>query len=197
MKIKKIGCYWYPESWADYDAGPGKWHTDVSALVVPKVAVQSMLTGMDPNFLLRLHNDPFDFMLRQKVQGQQKCYIGDVQTQKTARYYVSKLGQPMRVIRPAPGPIGWYKRKNKITDALYNQVIAELGGNGLTWDARIHTGKEPKPGKEDERGRYEDTVSAIVKGYKVRDCCDADQFNFGDVDYDFYLDEINKIIIKE
>lgn len=195
--LKRIGAYWYPDSWEDYDAAAGKWHTDVSMLVVPKVAVQSMLTGIDPEFLLRLHNDPFDFMLRQKVQGQQKCYIGDKETQRTVRYYVSKLGEPMKVIRPAPGPIGWFKRKPKTPDAVYNAVIEELGGNGLTWDERIHTGKPPKPGKPDMRGRYEDTVSAIVKGFKVRDCCEAKDFNFGDVDYDFYLEEINKIIIKE
>jgi hypothetical protein len=193
---KRIGAYWFAESWEDYDAGPGKWHTDVSMMIVPKIAEAAMTTGQDPEYLLKnFTHDPFDFMIRQKVQGKQVCYIGNKETQRTARYYVSVAGEPMKVVRPAPGPIGWYKRKPKTPETLYNQVIKE-NGSGLIWDARIHTGKEPKPGKKDERGKYEDTTSSICSGFKVEDCCDSTKFNYANIDYKFYLEEINKLIIK-
>ena len=71
MSIKRIGAYWYAEKWEDYDAAAGKWHTDLSMMVVPKIAERVMLYGEDPMQLLKSHTDPFDFMIRQKVQGKQ------------------------------------------------------------------------------------------------------------------------------
>lgn len=189
--VKRIGAYWFAESWADYDAGPGKWHMDHSMMVVPKVAEICMLNPkLNPEFVLKTMSDPFDFMLRQKVQGGQKCFIGKNRTQKTVRYYISKAGEPMKIIRPAPGPVGMYKRKNKITDKLYTEVLREVG---TQWDARIHVGKANQPKTQTT---YQDTVSNIASGYLVRDCCDAADFNWADVDYAFYLAEVNKLIIK-
>lgn len=188
--VKRIGKYWYARNWEDYDAAAGKWHTDVSMMIVPKIAEQVMLYGHDPMMLLKLASDPFDFMIRQKVKGQQKCYIGSTETQRTARYYVSKSGETMSVVRPPSGELGAYKRKAKITNKLYNDVLKEVGKN---WDARIHVGKADKP---DTQTRCEFTTFKIQAGWKVKDCCDSSQFNWQDLDYDFYLQEINKIIIK-
>lgn len=185
-KIKRKGRYWYPESWKDYDAGPGMWHTDLSMLVVPKVAEQVMLHGMNAEFVLRsMMNDPFDFMMRQKIIGEQKGFIGGQETQKTVRYYVSKAGSEFKVIRPAPGPVGQFKRKSKIQDKFFDAVMKEIDPD--VWDARVHTANKSK---------YEDTTSKVCAGYLVKDCCDSKQFNWNDVDYDFYLAEIEKIIIR-
>lgn len=190
MKIKRIGAYWWSNDWADYDAAAGKWHTDVSMMIVAKVAEQVMLYGHDPLTLLKMSTNPFDFMIRQKVKGQQKCFIGTTETQKTARYYVSTAGEPMTVIRPPSGPLGAYKRKPKLPDKFYDEVLKEVGTN---WDARIHVGKAGKP---DTQTRYETTITNIQKGFKVKDCCLASNFNWADVDYQFYLQEIEKIIIR-
>lgn len=188
--VKRIGKYWWSNDWADYDAAAGKWHTDVSMMIVAKVAEQVMLHGHDPMMLLKMSTNPFDFMIRQKVKGQQQCYIGTTQTQKTARYYVSLAGEPMTVVRPPSGPLGAYKRKAKIPDSLYDSVLREVGTN---WDARIHVGKANKP---DSQTRYEATTTNIQKGFLVKDCCVASNFNWRDVDYSFYLQEIEKIIIR-
>lgn len=189
--IKRIGAYWYAEKWEDYDAAAGKWHTDLSMMVVPKIAERVMLYGEDPMQLLKTHTDPFDFMIRQKVQGKQVCYIGDKETQRTCRFYVSNQGERMYVVHPAVGPVGAYKRKPKLTDKFYEDVIKEVGY--YTWDARINVGKADKP---DTQTKYDERVIDVVSGFKVKDCCDADKFNFADVDYNFYLEEINKLIIK-
>lgn len=188
--VKRIGKYWWSNDWKDYDAAAGKWHTDVSMMIVPKVAEQVMLHGHDPLTLLKMSRNPFDFMIRQKIKGQQIGYIGATETQKTVRYYVSTAGEPMTVIRPPSGPLGAYKRKAKIPDSLYNSVLQEVGAN---WDARIHVGKANKP---DTQTRYENTTTNIQKGFLVKDCCLASNFNWSDVDYSFYLQEIEKIIIR-
>ena len=185
-KIKRKGLYWYATDWKEYDEGPGHWHKDLSQLVVPKVAEAVMLHGVNAEWYLRTMTDPFDFMLRQKIKGEQKGFIGGVETQKTVRYYVSKAGSDFKVIRPAAGPVGQYKRKNKLTDKFFDEVMKEIGPD--VWDARIHTGNKSK---------YEDTESAVCKGFKVEDCCDASRFNWNNVDYDFYLAEIEKIVIRE
>lgn len=190
-KIKRKGCYWYAESWKDYDEGAGHWHTDNSSLIVAKVAEQVMLHGYNPEFLLRNAADPFDFMIRLKVIGEQKGYLGDKEIQKTFRYYVSTKGEELKVVRPASGPVGEYKRKNKLTDKFYSDVMKEIG-NGV-WDARIHTGKAGKP---ETQGKYADTVSKVASGFKVRDCCLASNFNWQDVDFNYYLEEVNKILIE-
>lgn len=185
-KIKRKGAYWYGESWKDYDDGPGHWHTDNSQHIVPKVAEQVMLNGYNPEFLLRNAQDPFDFMIREKFKGEQKGYIGTTKVQNTLRYYVSVDGEPLTVVRPASGPVGEYKRKAKITDKLYSEVMKEVGLG--VWDERIHTKNKSK---------YADTTSSIVSGYKVTDCCDASKFSFHNVDYNYYLEEVKKLIIEE
>lgn len=185
-KTKRKGCYWYANDWAEYGDGPGHWHTDLSMMVVPKVAEAVMLHGVNPEWYLRTMTDPFDFMMRQKIKGEQKGFIGGQETQKTVRYYVSKAGQPFTVVRPSPGPVGQYKRKSKLTDKFFESVMAEIGPD--VWDARIHTGNKSK---------YEDTTSKVCAGYLVKDCCDASKFDWNDVDFDFYLAEIEKIIIRD
>ena len=120
-KTERKGAYWWSDNWKDYDAGPGHWHTDLSMMVVPKVAEAVMLHGGNPEWYLRTMTDPFDFMMRQKIIGAQKGFIGGQETQKTVRYYVSTKGSEFKVIRPAPGPVGQYKRKPKLTDKFFNE----------------------------------------------------------------------------
>lgn len=190
-KTKRKGAYWWSNDWKDYDAGPGHWHTDLSMMVVPKVAEAVMLHGVNPEWYLRTMTDPFDFMMRQKIIGAQKGFIGGQETQKTVRYYVSTKGSEFKVIRPAPGPVGQYKRKPKLTDKFFNEVMKEIGPD--VWDARVHVGKAGKP---DTQTKYEDTEASVCKGYLVKDCCVASKFDWNDVDYSFYLAEIEKLIIR-
>ena len=65
---------------------------------------------------------------------------------------------------------------------------------GLNWDARIHVGKAGKP---ETQTRYEDTVTRFHDGYLVTDVCDASNFRWDNVDYNFYLNEVEKLVIRE
>jgi len=181
-KIKLKGKYWYPKTADDYE---GNWHKDLSMVVVPKVIEQSLIHGWDLSDVLRCCVNPFDFMKRVKTPSGAKIYIGDKVQPKTVRYYVSKSGRPMVKIANPKGPIGEYKRKSKLTDEEYNRIKASIPAG--TWDERIHTKNKSK---------YALVSTSIEEGWLVKECNRAEKFNFDDVDYDYYLEEIKKLEIK-
>ena len=121
-------------------------------------------------------------MLRYKTTGGSKVYIGDREVSKTVRYYVSTRGEKMRKVAPPKGALGEYKRKNKITDALFNKVMSEIGPG--VWDDRIHTKNKSK---------YTEVVTGIEAGRLIKECNDSDNFDWSDVDWDYYIKEIEKL----
>ncbi len=185
-KVKRKGKYWYPESEKDY-AGTGSgsvWHKDFSCMAVQKCIEPVMRYGWDPKDCLKMLSDPFDFMSRYKSQGSAKVFIGDKETLKTVRYYVSTEGAPMKKISEPTGEIGQFKRAPKISEELFEKVTSEIGKD--VWDARIHTKKKTK---------YEMVETGIEAGWKVRQCNVASNFSWHDVDYDYYVEEIKKLIV--
>jgi hypothetical protein len=168
------------------------WHQNHSCLVVPKVAELHLLYGLDVEKLVINHRDNFDFMLLQKAKGASKLYIGDQIVQKHTRYFVSKDGQPMTIVRKPTGKAGTWKRKNGLSDDFYNTVLSELPRgvgecdvDGVPHDKRIHTGNKSK---------YEDSVSAVNKGYLTTACNRVEQFDRTKVYYQYYIDEVNKLV---
>jgi hypothetical protein len=123
-------------------------------------------------------------MLRYKTTGGAKVYIGDKEMSKTVRYYVSKSGAPMKKIAEPKGVIGAYKRKNKLKDDYYNSILVQIPEG--SWDARIHTGKKSK---------YAAVTTSIESGRLVKCCNNVKDFNWSDLDYDYYLEEINKLLL--
>lgn len=180
-KIKRKGTYWYPEKIEDYD---GNWHKDLSMMVVQKAACMCMLEGVTPEYAIQQFKDPFDFMKRHKTASGSKTFIGDVPQQRTVRYYVSRIGDPMRTESKPTGVEGTYKRKNGITDSYYAKVLAEIAPGA--WDERIHT---------KNKSVYTTVVRSIEAGSLVKQCNNAKDFDWNDVDYDYYIKEINKLII--
>jgi hypothetical protein len=180
-KLKRKGAYQYPTCIEDYD---GFWNKDYSNLASKK-AVEKVHTESWPvEVAIRLITDPFDFMLRYKTPGGSKLFIGDEQQQKTCRYYVSIAGQPMKKISPPKGEEGQYKRKNKLKDEYFNEVMKEIGKD--VWDARVHTGNKSK---------YTTRETSIQSGRKVKQCNVASDFDWNDVDWDYYTEETKKLII--
>lgn len=180
-KLKRKGAYFYPIEDKDYD---GIWHKDFSNLASVKAAERVMLDSWSLEAALRLVTNPFDFMLRYKATGSDKVYIGDEVQQKTVRYYVSKTGKPMKKISKPKGEMGQYKRKNKLTDKYFKEVMEEIGKN--VWDERIHTKNKSK---------YETRTTSIQNGWLVKQCNVATDFDWNDVDWNYYLEEAKKIII--
>jgi len=181
-KLKRKGTYWYPLSEKDYD---GWWNKDFSNLASKKAAEKNMLNSWPVFQTLKLVSDKFDFMLRYKATGDSKLFLGDEEQLNFVRYYVSTKGKTLKKVSPPKGELGQYKRKNKLTDDFFNQVMNEIGPD--QWDERIHTGNKSK---------YSIRESVIQKGWKIKLCNKAEDFNWSDVDWDYYIEEANKIIVR-
>lgn len=184
-KIKRKGAYWYPVTEDDYHGSSGSnWNKDFSNITAQKGAEYCLLHGLKPYDVVRLLTDRFDFMLRCKVRSSDKVFIGNEEQGRTVRYYVSKSGQPMKKISPPTGELGTYKRKNGISNQLWNKVMNEIPAG--TWDERIHT---------KNKSRYEEKSQAIESGFLVKNCNRADDFCWSDVDFDYYEKEIIKLML--
>lgn len=182
-KVKRKGAYWYPETERDYE---GVWNKDFSNMAAIKGVEQVLLTGCKAEDVVRVISNPFDFMLRYKTPSGAKVYIGEKEMLKTVRYYVSTAGQPMRKVSSPKGTIGTYKRKNGIKDDFYNRILSEIPAGA--WDERIHTKNKSK---------YQEVVQSIESGWLVKECNHVRDFNWEDVDFRYYVEEIKKLIIGE
>lgn len=182
--VKLKGAYWYPKSIDEMD---GYWNKDYSMLVVQKCAEAMLIHDINPEAMIQAFIDKFDFMKYYKAKGASVLMVGDTPVQKTCRYYVSTKGQPMKKIDPARGPEGEFKRKNGLTDKFYESVLAEIGG-GRVWDARVHTGNKSK---------YAPVHTSIESGKLIKLCNNADDFDWNDVDFKYYIEEIKKLYIGE
>lgn len=192
-KLKLKGDYWYPDG-SKYDggwteaiskAGPSAWHKDLGAQIVQRAAVAAMVHGVDPELFMKVHRDPFDYMLRAKMRGGDTLFIGDRQVQKITRYYISKNGGPLRKISPATETPGQYRKKPSklVTPQMYQAWHA---ANGNIWNPDIHTKNQSV---HDER------ETSLQAGWLVTECNTASDFSFDNLNYAYYLDMTRKLII--
>lgn len=167
-----------------------EYHKDASALVVPKTAMEVMVNGADLEKTLRGNRDKFDFCLRAKVPRTNKLVMrygeyADVPQQRITRFFVSNVGGNLIKIAPPKGVPGQYKRANKLTDDYFKQVMNEIGLN--VWDERIHTKNQ---------NVYDDKVeTGICAGFLATECNDMKDFDWSNLNYDWYIKEVKKIII--
>jgi hypothetical protein len=144
-----------------------------------------MTTGADIARVVHDCDDPFLFMLRQKVDRSCNLFIGDTGVQRTLRYYIARDGAPLRKVMPPKGPAGHYKRKNSITDHEYYSILQTLPEG--THDPRIHTAN---------KSRYEIREQGLQAGFLVADCCRASDFSWDRVHYNWYIEQAEKLVIK-
>lgn len=181
-ETKLKGAYWYPKSIDDYE---GNWSKDYSMLVVQKCAEAMIVRDENPEAFIYLNKDKFDFMKRYKANGESKVYIGNTLVSKTVRYYVSTKGEPMRKVDPPRGPEGHFKRKNGLSDSQYTSILSSIPAG--TWDSRIHTSN---------RSVYQEVITSIESGKLVKVCNNADDFDWSDLDWDYYIKEVLKLEIR-
>lgn len=180
-KMKRKGAYWYPTNEKEYE---GWWNKDFSNMAAQIAIEQVLLTGCEAKHVVRLLTNPFDFMLRYKTPAGAKLYVGDREQLKTVRYYVSTKGEPMKKIATPKGELGAYKRKNKLTDSEFNRILKELPAGA--WDERIHTKNKSK---------YAAVTTSVESGRLVKVCNRATDFDWRDVDWSYYVSEIEKLRI--
>ena len=167
-----------------------EYHKDPSSLVVPKAIEHYLVHGQCIKDFITNHKDPYDFCLRAKVPKSNRLVMRlgtslDQEMQKITRYFVAKQGGSLIKIAPARGTPGQFKRANLLTDGFFNQILSEIGPN--IWDERIHTKKKSVYSENVETG--------ISAGWKTIDCSNMDNFDWKNVNYDYYIAEAEKLII--
>ena len=160
------------------------WNQDPSHLIVPKAAEQALTKGTDIREYITNHADAYDFMIRGKAPAGSYLQCGGERQQKLCRYYVSTDGDFLEKVMPPKGPAGEYKRANKLTDRYYQEVMNEIGPG--VWDERIHTKNKSK---------YETRISSLHSGATVQMANDIRGMSFGDINYDWYVTETEKLVL--
>lgn len=92
----------------------------------------------------------------------------------------------MKKVAEPKGELGQYKRASKLTDEYFDKVMQEIGPD--VWDERIHTKNKSK---------YSIRTTSIQSGRLVKECNVASKFDWTDIDWDYYIKEIQKLIIGE
>lgn len=192
--LKLKGAYWTPDplnyAQSISEAQPPAWHKDLGNCVSIRAAVAAMVYNVPPEMFIQCCTNPYDFMLRVKVNKSDLLLLDRQEVQKTSRYYVARQGGIMiKVAPPAKGAkVGEFKRANGVSDLVWFAVTAELEARGTpnAWDARIHT---------KNKSQHEMRENAIEAGYKVALCNDVTDFRFDNVDYSYYVQEAKKLII--
>ncbi|AXH72174.1 MAG: DNA polymerase B [Siphoviridae sp. ctdc_1] len=188
--VKRKGAYEYKR----------EWHKDHSSLVIQKAVEAHMLRGEDISAFIFSHTDPFDFMIRGKVNRDSSLQLVyqngyERKTGNTIRYFVSHTGGAL-IKRSIPkGVPGTWKRKTKITDQYYQQILEEITGQpgeqdaaGVPHDVRIHTKKKSMWGSVTETG--------LCSGQLVTECSNLRDFDWANLLYDWYIAQANKLVIK-
>lgn len=124
-KYKHKGVYLYERG----------WHQNQSALVIPKAAEAALVRGEDIEEFIRSHVDPFDFMLRTKVQRNGKLLWGERKVQNISRYYISHGGAPLTKVLPPTATMvkaGKDKERRIGIDVGWNVQIRNNSGD-INW----------------------------------------------------------------
>jgi hypothetical protein len=147
-------------------------------------AVEFMTKGTPIERFIYDCGDPFLFMIRAKCDRASQLWIGDKQVQRIIRYYVAREGGALRKISPPTGEPGTFKRRSGISDYEWQSILATLPPG--QHDERIHT---------KNRSRYETREMGIESGYLVADCSRASDFDFNNLNYDYYIREAEKLVV--
>lgn len=190
-RYKRKGAYEYKR----------EWHKDHSSLVVVKAVEAHLIRGEDIASFIFSHADPFDFMIRGKVNRDASLNLVyqngySKKTANTIRYYVSNTGGYLIKKSIPKGVPGTWKRRTKITDQFYAAVLNELSINpqgqldaaGIPHDERIHTKNKSRWGAVTETG--------LCSGNLVSECSKASDFDWLNLNYRWYIDEALKLVIK-
>lgn len=193
--LKRIGTYAYETAEDNPGTRELPWHKNWSSRVVKLAAEAALIRGEDIRQFINNHDDIFDFFLRTKVPRNSTLEWGGVKVDNIIRYYISRTGKSLEKIMPPGGPLGNYKRANKLTDSFFTEVMQEIG-HGV-WDERIHT---------KNKSMYEERRSGVNTGWNVKICNNLPDYIMNndknkeyqqfreDINNEWYVQEVEKIV---
>ncbi len=181
--LKRIGAYAYVTVVEKPGTRELPHHKDWSARVVAKAAEATLVRGISVREFITNHDEVYDFLLRTKVPRANVLEWGGKQVSNIIRYYISTDGDILEKIAPAKGKPGAFKRANKVSDYVFDQVMEEIGEG--VWDERIHT---------KNKSTYAEVRTGIHTGWTVMICNNMKVHTFGDINYEYYIAEAEKLV---
>lgn len=183
-KYKRKGDY-------DYELRVGKqraWHRDHSSLVIQRAANAAFCDDLDPCDFIRHHDDPWDFLIREKVTGQSRLVLADgTPCQQTTRYYVAHDGQKLYKFMP-PLAKAIEKGERKFEVHADGQATVYGTKNALRCSVCGDHGPLFKFKYEfDEHNSKEHT-------WKIRECNVFENQGLPGLNYDYYIKETEKLL---
>lgn len=184
-KYKRKGAY-------DYELKIGAqkaWHRDHSSLVIQKAANAALCEDLDPSDFIRNHEDPWDFLIREKVTGSSRLELADgTPCQQTTRYYIAHDGLPMFKIMP---PLA--KAPDKVRRmAVHAEGQATIYGPNKDFRCSICGDQGPH-----FKFKYEfEEHNSTYHTFKTRVCNYYDGSPLTSLNYEYYLKETTKLLLQ-
>jgi hypothetical protein len=183
-KHKRKGAY-------DYEMKVGNqkaWWRDHSGLIIKRAAEAALCDDIDPRDYIVHHNDPWDFLMRERVSGESRLELADgTPCQQTTRYYVAHDGQPLIKWMPplAKDPEHWRRQQ------VFAEGQATMYGPKKSFRCSICGDHGPS-----FKFKYEfDEHNTLHHTFKVKVC---NVFNGGDLpglNFDYYVKETEKLLL--
>lgn len=173
-ELKLVGAY-------EHERG---WHQNHSFLCVPKAAVEAMTTGRPVEEIILQNKDHFDFMGLGKAPGGSYLEFAGERMQKHVRYFVSRGENSGALVKVSPPPEpyqeGWFKCRSGVKFAEYRKHDPKI------WNGEVHT---------KNKSVYKERRISVEADRRVEICNKADDFNFADVDFSFYIERAKDLVI--
>lgn len=170
-KLKRIGAYAYETARENPATREVGWHKDHSALVVQKAAESEMVHGVPVEEFIYNHSDGYDFLLRAKAPD--GAYL--------------RLMQEGDEDAPLTG-----ERENAVYKATAGIKLQKVTRYFISRQG----GELQKVMKPLAKAPQRDRVIAINKGWKITVCDDIEHFDGTQINYDWYIQEARKLVIK-
>ncbi len=189
-KRKRVGAYGYSKP--GDEAGSKFWQQDQSELVIPMAAEAAMLDDVDPLDFLMNHPNPWDFLILKKATRGARLQLADGSPlSKHTRFYISRNGQQLQKIMP---PIKGKDNERRIG------IAAEGQAKAITIP-----GKKTRPagyrcsacGEEFKLKGDFDEHNGTHHAWKITPCNVFDGVMPSDIDFRYYLSQVDKLIIDD
>ncbi|AUR84139.1 coil containing protein [Vibrio phage 1.049.O._10N.286.54.B5] len=180
--LKNIGCYRHSKL---------AWDKDHSAVIVARAAEAALVDGISPRETIMACTDPFDFMIKAKVSRSENLIMrtehGEREIQRVTRYMVAMSGENMVIIRPPTDKMieAWVAGTHYKRDRDGDYKVVKPGGRrpAMTYTEVPRVGDVP-PNREER----------VAAGYQTIDCADVANFDWDNLNYEYYIREANKLV---
>lgn len=181
-KVKRKGALFI------YDIAPGEleYHKNHSMLIVPKAREAYFINGIQPEEFIKNHNDVFDFFKRVKLNRNDKLIECDLIGKVTEEY----IGKSDKLLTRETNKLLY--TNDKELERLTRYYVANRGKTLL----KVMPPLLKKPDEERESNIEAGFLCIECNNLKSNNKIDIMQAIKDNINYDYYLNEINKIIKK-